>query len=784
MESYTAAFSEGSPKGKEETLTFRFEPFILAVECATLDVAKEVVKVGRETGFRESGLHISNRLIVSIRCSIRLELPVVKNGQLLVSKEYVDHITMLSCEKFTDNFKRIDRFHMLLRSRLVALRAHEGAGRSKETSHPGLSPDDSSVWAVQVDKRKAKPLKDFLKRQKWLHKSIKPVVSDGKVAFPLTAAGKEKYPFQEFDPQPLDDSEAHTLIQLDEDSRKANLTKTPLSPYERLRRAVSHFLGKDPESVVSKDYFETLMNDLPSKWERLGDALLIPSKYMVDEYWYKEKNKVVWETIASALQCQKIGRQRAVVNNAIRESGAELIWPTEKAAAADGHVKHLENGILFCFDFTKCMFSSGNVTEKARVAAFDCRNEVVVDMFAGIGYYTLPYLVKARAKHVYACEWNPEALKALRRNLKENGVEDKCTILEGDCTVHAPAGIANRVNLGLIPSSEVAWSAAVRSLRPEGGWLHVHMNCLEDEIHSFVKKMTESLTNLAHDQDKRANVFCVRHVEKVKWYAPKVRHIVVDIECKVCGGLLPSSEEKTKSMERNRSPLRKFPPAKSLEVLEAKDEGLLSSHISSSREPLLFRGLDVGQDNWLWTKEGLRSLDPSDTTPVSVHVSDVSTLDFVHKNFEYSKMSLQAFLKATETENVYLRCLGKDPRKEPASLPKSFPQLASVFKMPQVVEESKIFSTVLRVASEGLALWTHYDVMDNLLIQMHGRKRVLLFPPEVRSYIIYIITLSFLFFLCFSLTKFFFLSLLSFCNLIVPQRSICSRVFLSCAGPG
>ena len=216
-------------------------------------------------------------------------------------------------------------------------------------------------------------------------------------------------------------------------------------------------------------------------------------------------------------------------------------------------------------------------------------------------------------------------------------------------------------------------------------------------------------------------------MEKVKWYAPKVRHIVVDIECRVGN---TEEEKSSSSSSRNRTP---FPPANSLEVADSKEEALLAKHISSSREPLLFRGLDVGQDNWLWTREGLMSLDPTDSTQVSVHVSDVPTLDFVHKNFQYSKMSLQAFLKATETEtdNVYLRCLGQDPRKEPANLEKSFPQLASVFKMPRVVEEDKVFSTVLRVASQGLALWTHYDVMDNLLIQMHGRKRVLLFPPEV-----------------------------------------------------
>lgn len=50
----------------------------------------------------------------------------------------------------------------------------------------------------------------------------------------------------------------------------------------------------------------------------------------------------------------------------------------------------------------------------------------------GIGYFTLPYLVHAQASHVHACEWNPDAVEALKKNLSSNGVSDRCTIHQGD----------------------------------------------------------------------------------------------------------------------------------------------------------------------------------------------------------------------------------------------------------------------------------------------------------------------------------------------------------------
>ena len=38
------------------------------------------------------------------------------------------------------------------------------------------------------------------------------------------------------------------------------------------------------------------------------------------------------------------------------------------------------------------MFSAGNISEKIRVAGFRCVGETVVDLYAGIGYFTLSVL--------------------------------------------------------------------------------------------------------------------------------------------------------------------------------------------------------------------------------------------------------------------------------------------------------------------------------------------------------------------------------------------------------
>ncbi|XP_068926235.1 tRNA wybutosine-synthesizing protein 5 isoform X7 [Petaurus breviceps papuanus] len=86
-------------------------------------------------------------------------------------------------------------------------------------------------------------------------------------------------------------------------------------------------------------------------------------------------------------------------------------------------------------------------------------------------------------------------------------------------------------------------------------------------------------------------------------------------------------------------------------------------------------------------------------------------------------------------EKYYLRSLGEDPRKDVADIRKQFPLLEGDIKIPEFFEKEQFFSSVFRISSPGLQLWTHYDVMDNFLIQVTGKKRVVLFSPRDAQYL-------------------------------------------------
>ncbi|KAF1509726.1 hypothetical protein FQV19_0014882, partial [Eudyptula minor] len=333
-------------------------------------------------------------------------------------------------------------------------------------------------------------------------------------------------------------------------------------PAQKLRDELRRLLGES--------WSEELERDVPRAWQRHGDLVLLSEDSFRAAPWEK-LGMALWETVASALGARRLARRGRVLPDGMRSPSVTLLL------GQDSWVEHVDNGIRYTFDVTKCMFSPGNITEKLRVASLPCSGEVLVDLYAGIGYFTLPYLVHAAAAFAHACEWNGHAVEALRRNLALNGVQDRCRIHHGDSRQLELRNVADRVNLGLIPSSEEGWPVACRVLKGTGGVLHIHHNvetlpapappqtpvlraergtpegaCSDGEaqhpteesgketpvarIRPEWQRWAEAtaarirgLLAELHGQPWRTSIL---HIEAVKSYAPHVHHLVLDLECR------------------------------------------------------------------------------------------------------------------------------------------------------------------------------------------------------------------------------------------------------------
>ncbi|KAF4104833.1 tRNA wybutosine-synthesizing protein 2 homolog [Onychostoma macrolepis] len=334
----------------------------------------------------------------------------------------------------------------------------------------------------------------------------------------------------------------------------------PLSKKGKVKSSHKRLIETAQSLLASKGekWSEDLERDIPSRWQCHGDLVLFSEGSFSNAIW-KEIGSEFWTAVALTLGVKRIAQIKKISQDGYRTPIVTMLL------GDSSYVTHIDNHIRYEFDVTKCMFSSGNITEKLRIASFDCSGETVVDLYAGIGYFTLPYLVHAKAAHVHACEWNPDAVKALQRNLQVNGVSDRCTVHQGDNKQLPLCDHADRVNLGLIPSSEEGWPVACRLLkRDTGGMLHIHQNVttplhhepLEHSSAIDVEKgssMEESSLRIQRDMQawtawasETARCICtllsditrckwktnIKHIEHVKTYAPHISHVVLDLECK------------------------------------------------------------------------------------------------------------------------------------------------------------------------------------------------------------------------------------------------------------
>lgn len=261
-------------------------------------------------------------------------------------------------------------------------------------------------------------------------------------------------------------------------------------------------LDTKPTVVLTKDVIKKSLpkykrhDDLiiiqEAAWEEFKRSLPLPvvkeenSPFSIDE---DELASLVCQTLQKP-SCRRLAVEKNIKNDDFRTPNIELIL------GDNGIVNHRENQITYRFDITKCMFSFGNIREKMRMAELDCSDEIVVDLFAGIGYFSLPLLIHAKAKHLYACEWNPDAIEAFKKSLVINKVDtSRCTIIEGDNRANRPTDVAQRVILGILPSCldwmETAFECIDKST---GATLHCHDLVESPTASKLTSNSSEQLT--------------------------------------------------------------------------------------------------------------------------------------------------------------------------------------------------------------------------------------------------------------------------------------------------
>ena len=254
---------------------------------------------------------------------------------------------------------------------------------------------------------------------------------------------------------------------------------------------------------------EGLLGIIPEKWEYVGDIVIVKMDPRCIPY-----KELIGKTYAEVLDTKTVCADIKGVSGEFRQPSMEIIYGTETESV------RLENGIRYGFDVTKVMFASGNTDERMRMRQLDCSGETVVDMFAGIGYFTLPLAKYSGARRVFACEKNPESYRFLVRNVRDNDLVDKVIPILSDNRNLLGKHFADRILMGYVQTTADFVPKALSMIRPNG-IIHYHDTFYVSEYEDRIRQIFDS--NCGEDG------YEILRIHEVKSYAPSVSHYVADI---------------------------------------------------------------------------------------------------------------------------------------------------------------------------------------------------------------------------------------------------------------
>jgi tRNA (guanine37-N1)-methyltransferase len=187
---------------------------------------------------------------------------------------------------------------------------------------------------------------------------------------------------------------------------------------------------------------------------------------------------------------------------------------------------HKEFGCQYHVDVAKAYFSPRLSHEHERVASLVQSSETVVDLFAGVGPFSVLIAKKNPNVKVYAVDLNPEAVELLKVNVRLNRVDNRVFPIQADAKQIAKGklnGVADRVIMNLPETAIDFVSSACQIIKPQGGVIH---------FYGFVRKpdtiaeMKLRFSNAVRETERKVTEFL--YAKSIRETAPYESQVVLD----------------------------------------------------------------------------------------------------------------------------------------------------------------------------------------------------------------------------------------------------------------
>lgn len=160
--------------------------------------------------------------------------------------------------------------------------------------------------------------------------------------------------------------------------------------------------------------------------------------------------------------------------------------------------EHNEYGCKFRLDPLKVYFSPRLSSERQRIVTNIKKGEIIVDMFAGVGPFSIVIARSCDVKKIYGIDINPYATAFMLQNIIINKCQHKITVILADSTkISYNSFSADRVIMNLPEKSLDAIPQACQFLKPEGGIIHLYLFASEETSTKILSELIRSKIKLS-----------------------------------------------------------------------------------------------------------------------------------------------------------------------------------------------------------------------------------------------------------------------------------------------
>ena len=263
---------------------------------------------------------------------------------------------------------------------------------------------------------------------------------------------------------------------------------------------------------------ENEQNELYSGFDVVGDIAIIKIPNSL-----QGKKKLIGRTILQKMKPIKVVlMQRGPVTGEYRIRKLERIAGEDRTSTI-----YKEYSCIFLVDVAKAYFSPRLSTERLRIAKQVKEEERVLNMFAGVGIYSI-IIAKMQPKcEVASIEINPDAHKSALENAIINKVSQRVKAVLGDAKEVIKNGSIGKFDRVLMPLPETASEYlrdAIFALKTSGGWIHYYCHMRAEDKESAINNSEKDLMKKLNGEGE------IKFMKAVREVGPKWFQVVADIK--------------------------------------------------------------------------------------------------------------------------------------------------------------------------------------------------------------------------------------------------------------